>query len=82
MHGAEVADRGASTVGELVKIGLPRSTAPALFKRRTTSASSERIRSLNNSLAAVVRIPAVSMFLVSKPGRQVHVYAGIERADR
>src|SRR5438105_4354787 len=40
---------------------LPSRIAPASFNLRITSASSDGTLSLNNSLAAVVRVPAVSM---------------------
>ena len=43
------------------RFSLPSRTAPALFKRTTTSASSVGTRSLKTPLAAVVRTPAVSM---------------------
>ena len=47
---------------------LPSSTAPAALSRRTTSASSVGMRSLNTALAAVVRIPAVSIRSLSASG--------------
>ena len=46
----------------------PRITAPAFFNLRTTSASSVGIRSLNNSLAPVVRTPAVSILSLTATG--------------
>ena len=47
---------------------MPRNTAPASFNLRTTSASSVGTRSLNKPLAAVVRVPAVSMLSFSAIG--------------
>ncbi len=47
---------------------LPSKTAPADFRRRTTSASSVGTRSLNTALAAVVRMPCVSMRSLSAIG--------------
>jgi hypothetical protein len=42
-------------------LSLPKIIAPAFFSLRITSASSAGMRSLNSSLAPVVRTPAVSM---------------------
>jgi len=53
-----VADVAAAAVGDLVELSLPRNTAPALRRRRTTSASSVAMRSANTALAAVVAWPA------------------------